>query len=568
MIVSGYFLTDTLPGTCVSELIKTALHLCKKNDLRVHALTADGHASNVKAFEVLGCNFNVDNPDEIVSYFTHPDCDDKIYVILDPCHMLKLARNALGKFRKFKCGQEVIDWNYIVLLNSYQEQLGLKFANKLSKTHVQYHNNKMKVKLAAQTFSSSVADALQMLRDAGKPEFKNCGATIEFIRKIDRLFDFLNSRTPFTKSRFKKPIYVDHLGKRAESMMDIVRYLYSLKDLHDEPIFSSRRKTFIFGFAAAVKSISAVAKSLLSTSDNFKYVLTYSFSQDHLELFFSRIRRRFGNNNNPNVKQFQTAMKQLLLKNSIDASPSANIIAFDDVCGDRVDDGIFQIKWSRWKKTELFDDAFHIENINEEDEEEAEQELLETEDVFDKINLIDSSEGDPLHVDYILYYVSGFVVRSIKKNKLQCESCAKHLQQPKEDHSYGIWDNRRIETFTKLKNRGGLIMPAMPVFKIIKCTEGELKRMTNNFNKSSLCKKNIYSDVIRSVTRRMFNIFNDVNICDTEDFGGPSHRILLLKLISATYLKIRLYSYAKFLKEESVVSRRSKYNKLTLFSNM
>jgi hypothetical protein len=78
--------------------------------------------------------------------------------------MLKLAQNALAEYQQFKCGDEIIDWNYINLLHVYQEKLGLKFANKLSKTHVQYQNNRMKVKLAAQTLSSSVADALQLLK--------------------------------------------------------------------------------------------------------------------------------------------------------------------------------------------------------------------------------------------------------------------------------------------------------------------------------------------------------------------------------------------------------------------
>ena len=42
----------------------------------------------------------------------------------------------------------------------------------------------MRIKLAAQTFSSSVASAMRMLR--GFEEFEDCGATIEFTENIDR----------------------------------------------------------------------------------------------------------------------------------------------------------------------------------------------------------------------------------------------------------------------------------------------------------------------------------------------------------------------------------------------
>ena len=41
----------------------------------------------------------------------------------------------------------------------------------------------MKVELAAQTLSTSVADALEYLSNV-KPEFKGAGPTIEFIRKV------------------------------------------------------------------------------------------------------------------------------------------------------------------------------------------------------------------------------------------------------------------------------------------------------------------------------------------------------------------------------------------------
>lgn len=53
----------------------------------------------------------------------------------------------------------------------------------------------MKVSLAAQTLSSSVANSIEFCdRDLGLPEFRDSEAIVRFIRCIDRLFDFLNSR--------------------------------------------------------------------------------------------------------------------------------------------------------------------------------------------------------------------------------------------------------------------------------------------------------------------------------------------------------------------------------------
>jgi len=84
-------------------------------------------------------------------------------------------------------------------LNSFQNKLGLKFANKLTAQHINYRNAVMKVKLEAQTLSSGVADAIEYLCQKGNPSFRNSQATVYFIRQIDRLFDILNSRIPFSK---------------------------------------------------------------------------------------------------------------------------------------------------------------------------------------------------------------------------------------------------------------------------------------------------------------------------------------------------------------------------------
>jgi len=53
----------------------------------------------------------------------------------------------------------------------------------------------MKVKLATQLLSNSVADALQFCKDNLQlTEFKDCEATIHFIRIMNDAFDILNSR--------------------------------------------------------------------------------------------------------------------------------------------------------------------------------------------------------------------------------------------------------------------------------------------------------------------------------------------------------------------------------------
>ena len=76
--------------------------------------------------------------------------------------MIKLARNALADMASFIDEDgNVIRWKHIEELQNIQAQEGLNLANKLSANHIEFHNHKMKVSLAAQTLSSSVADAIE-----------------------------------------------------------------------------------------------------------------------------------------------------------------------------------------------------------------------------------------------------------------------------------------------------------------------------------------------------------------------------------------------------------------------
>jgi hypothetical protein len=58
----------------------------------VRSVTCDGTAANVQALNSLECNISAG---DLKSYFKHPSLDVNVYAILDPCHMLKLTRNAL-----------------------------------------------------------------------------------------------------------------------------------------------------------------------------------------------------------------------------------------------------------------------------------------------------------------------------------------------------------------------------------------------------------------------------------------------------------------------------------------
>ena len=146
----------------------------------------------------------------------------------------------------------------------------------------------MKVAVAAQTLSNSVAAGIMYLKSLNLEQFKDSQPTADF-EKINNIFDILNSKSKFGRY-FKSPLRLENIDEVEEYLNEVINYLKELKDHDGRRIVDGPRKTFIVGFALSSKSIIAIAKHLLSRSCNsFDYVLTYRFSQDQVEMFFSKI---------------------------------------------------------------------------------------------------------------------------------------------------------------------------------------------------------------------------------------------------------------------------------------
>ena len=177
----------------------------------------------------------------------------------------------------------------------------------------------MKVNLAAQALSSSVADALEYCEGKLKmPQFKGCGPTVQFIRVFDRLFDVLNSRNPLARN-FKAPIRKANYQYTKRFLDEAREYIRNLKGPDGQSILTSRRKTGFLGFLLCIDAVVGLAEDLVNVENPvLKYLLTYKMSQDHLELFFSAVRAFGGWNNNPTTRQFIAAYKQLMMRHNIE----------------------------------------------------------------------------------------------------------------------------------------------------------------------------------------------------------------------------------------------------------
>ena len=463
----GYFLIDKITAKDQANLVLKALELAAKADLKVWSVTADGSAVNLKTFETLGCDFS-GTYTEMKTSFSHPTTGENVYTICDPCHMLKLARNALADLGSFvDCEGRSVRWKDIKDLQNLQEKAGLNLGNKLSSNHLKFQKHKMNVQLAAQTISSSVANAIEFLEKSPKfPDFEGSLGTVKFIRVIDRLFDMLNSRNPHGKG-FKAPLRPHTKDTWEEILLSSAKYLLSLRTAStiSQLLSNSQRKTFIIGFTACIKSTIAMSSQMFSLPINpFKYLLTYKFSQDHLELLFSCIRSRGGWNNNPNVLQLKYALRSMLMRNAITASKNANCVDFTG-CNNIIP--IFHSKKHKPDDDQPQHNEISISSANTN---------------IDSICAHLNEDGHGEFISNVLFYIAGYIVSKLNK-KLQCTECKKCLlacptEVPANGHDYSAnlyHDAGTAASFTSFINRGGLQIPSTSVFKIIEYCERVFK---------------------------------------------------------------------------------------------
>jgi len=121
----------------------------------------------------------------------------------------------------------------------------------------------------------------------------------------------LNSRNLFSKNCKKQCITKENFDKIKIQIDDFIAYLSTLYDEKGSILESSRKVGFL-GMIILLKSIIGIAESLFR-DENFKFLMTYKLSQDHIETFFSAIRSRGGFNNNPTAWEFKAAFKRLLV---------------------------------------------------------------------------------------------------------------------------------------------------------------------------------------------------------------------------------------------------------------
>lgn len=529
----AYFFIDKISAHVQSQLVLTAIRMLADINIVVRSLTADGAQANIKTFEILGCNFTLAN---MKTHFHHPIKSTKVYCILDPAHMIKLARNLFAE-TCLSSEKGDIKFAYVQKLQELQEEEGLKLKNKLTRVHVDFFGKKMNVKLAVQVLSSSVADAIDYLRSISHPSFTGSEATVEYLRYLDRLFDIFNAKNP-VGTGFKSPLRLNNKHVWTQIFEETRHYLTELK-VDGKNIMTHRRKTPVLGLIIDTYSFAELATDLFNV--NLTYLLPYKTSQDHIEMFFSCVRARGGANDNPTALQFMFIIRKLLFRNSVRPSINAN-------CTNPDYENSAILEFRSAKRSIVEDD-----NTTEENETDKSDVLMH---LVDRTDLSDYKNN-------ILYYISGYIVMKIV-DKLTCQHCRALLitHRTHNDHGYLI-DVCEFSSFTAFVDRGGLKYASTFVFNVVKYIEKLFLVMSPDLQ--SLNMKKMLNMTVHQFSPKIKHIL------PAHPTSDESHELELIKCIGQKYLNLRLKSYGKTLSLKHVGNKatlRQQLRKTVLFSNV
>lgn len=529
----GYFLIAGLGATEKKKLFIQCLDQLNEINANVISLTFDGARSNISMAKQLGSQIYYDTETHINNIsesslkpsFIH--CGKKIRIIYDACHAIKLVRGALAEKGPFIDNEDnEISWHFIVQLEKLQESEGVHLGNKLRKAHVNFFKQKMKVRLAVQVLSQSVADALKFCRDVFKNKiFENCGATIQFIEIINKIFDILNSRFPGARN-WKRAIMNNNYDEIFKFAHSAITYLKHLKFPNGNYLVLSERKAGFIGLIIGLTNSLELYLEYFSKNNIIHYLHTYRLSQDHLELLFSTIRSKGGFNNNPSARQFNAAYKRIVVHVQLSERGVGNCMPQESVP---------ILHTSAIQKDRRCDEP--IPNNEEYEMERNLDFILENQNISE-------------FVSEVLIYIAGFVIHSLKP-RIQCEICLEALLGERND---------LLCSLVEYKSRGKLIYPSKYVITVCRESEKQLRGSLHNKKQSQYMTK-LCNSIYKSVVEN--NILSPFSTHDFETGPIDGHISILTKNIINKFCTLR-FRHECF-KECQQLSNRQLLSKLILF---
>lgn len=385
----------------------------------------------------------------------------------------------------------------------------------------------MHVRTAVETLSASTANAMEFIMKNGNVEFAESSATIKGVRYFDSLWDVFNTQRIRTDvaNVYKSALNPKNKNEIFSFLNEVKEYILSLRILNPKtkkkiPIVKSIWKTGFRGFVVNIISLMDMYSEFVEKNEYMDYLATYRLSQDHLEMFFGKIRSMNGSNDNPTAVQFKSAYRKLLQNLDIKVSRDSNVKFI-------VPSNILTIPSSSRRSTLEKDVNEHSNSpesvslplySNESIFQEWEENLY-LEDSQQNINYLTESR-----MDSGIAYAANVIENRLKECKqIYCYDCLLVLK-----------NNEKINDESCVSLANG--RPCLSTYRLCKLTDMALQSYINT---GPNMKQRVYLDVMTNIS------FADLFV----DFSDPEHDIahkhFIIKFIIDEYINKKCAYIAK-----------------------
>ena len=290
--------------------------------LSVRAWVCDGATPNRKFFRV---HEGYGGKYQRITYYTENRYapGQRIYFICDVPHLLKTLRNNFENSHGHLNSKDLrkdglsISWAHVVSTVDEDMSHALNRMPKIREEHIHLSPQlRMRVKLAAQVLSSTMANAI---RQRDRPEMFGTAA---FCQIMDKWFDCLNGRyLKAPKPNLRPYMANDPNDPRYQWLEDY--FLGWLTEWETEinalpGLTQSEKNKFLLsyqtsqGLKITTKSFLDLSRALLA-EEGAQFLLPEKLNQDRLEVFFAKLRRGCGDSDNPTVEEARHRIVSLIV---------------------------------------------------------------------------------------------------------------------------------------------------------------------------------------------------------------------------------------------------------------
>lgn len=398
-------------GTLLAQLLIQCIVKLEQAGVFVDGVVCDGASTNRSMWKQLGISGALGS---VVNAFEHPlDSSRKVYVLSDTPHLFKCIRNRLYDKKVLMKDGKLIRWScYDALFVADSKHCGeRRVCLKITYNHVNLSKMlKMRVKLATQIFSNSVAKGIMFYAQKGAPRLTNAEPTVQFTVFLNDLFDALNRRFPAEGLK---------LGCKDFSVLEAASVWL---DSWETEVVKGEISKDVFltqstaeGLRVTIKSVRELSVYLLKEC-GYKYVLTAKMNQDPLECFFGIVTQAGGQNEHPTFPTFLQLYRMLSLYSLLKPPQFGNCTT----TGNKQASVVTLADLRNIYSDSSSQHPAKLDQLKEKLDGLIEEGSWECDDLFD------FDDSDATVVDCIVYYVTRFVSRKVGSCTC-CTSCKEAL---------------------------------------------------------------------------------------------------------------------------------------------